>query len=73
MAIRQSTKTLPEMTKAIGAVLYQCSERSSEEMRHLYYPKDNDTWCKTQKDKLTGEKNTRKKCPFLKPLKKHFN
>ena len=66
MAIRQNTKTLPEMTNS-------CYERSSEEMRSLYYPKDNDTWCKTQKDKLTGEKNTRKKCPFLKPLKKYFN
>ena len=36
MAIRQNTKTVPEMRKAIGAVLYHCSENSSEETRHLY-------------------------------------
>ena len=57
------------MTKAIGAVLYQCSERSSEEMRHLYYPKDNDTWCKRQKDKLTGEKKYQEKVPIPKAIK----
>ena len=35
MAIRQNTKTVPEMRKAIGAVLYHCSESSPEETRHL--------------------------------------
>ena len=38
---RQNTKTVPEMRKAIGAVLYHCFESSSEETRHLYCPKDN--------------------------------
>ena len=38
---RQNTKTVPEMRKAIGAVLYHCFESSSEEMRHLYCLKDN--------------------------------
>ena len=73
MAIRQNTKTVPEMRKAIGAVLYHSSDSSSEERRHLYCPKDNDTWYKWQKDKLTGEnKNIRKKYLFLKQIKKHF-
>ena len=55
MAIRQNTKTVPEMTKTIGAVLYHCFESSSEETCHLYCPKDTYTWCKhnhkKQKDK----------------------
>ena len=55
MAIRKSTKTVPEMRTAIGVGLYHCSESSSEETRHLYCPKDKDTWCKWQKDKLAGE------------------
>ena len=45
MAIRQNTKTVPEMRKAIGAVLYHCSESASEEIHYLYCPKDKDTWC----------------------------
>ena len=43
MVIRQNTKTVPEMRKTIGAVLYHCSESSSE-TQHYYFPKDNDTW-----------------------------
>ena len=48
MAIEQ--KTVPEMRKAIGAVLYHYSESSSEETRPLYCSKDKDIWCKWQKD-----------------------
>ena len=65
MAIRQNTKTLPEMTNS-------CYERSFEEMRSLYYPKDNDTWCKRQKDKLTREKKYQEKVPIPKAIKETF-
>ena len=61
MAIRKSTKTVPEMRTAIGVGLYHCSESSSEETRHLYCPKDKDTWCKWQKDKLAGENKYKEK------------
>ena len=44
MAIRQNTKTIPEMGKAIGAVLYHRSESSSEETHHFYCLKDKDTF-----------------------------
>ena len=54
---------------AIGAVLYHCSESSSEETRHLYYPKDKDTWCKWQKDKLTGENKYKEKVSIPKAIK----
>ena len=61
MAIRQNTKTVPEMRKAIGAVLYHCSESASEEIHYLYCPKNKDTWCNQQKDKLTGENKYKEK------------
>ena len=47
MAFRQNTKVVAEMRKGIHAVLYHCSESSSEEMHHLYCPKDNNTKKKT--------------------------
>ena len=68
MAIRQNTKTVPEMRQAIGAVIYHCSESSSEETRHLYCPKDNDTWCRWQKDKLTGEGKHKEKVSIPKAI-----
>ena len=72
MAIRQNTKTVPEMRKAIGAVLYHSSDSSSEERRHLHCPKDNDTWYKWQKDTLTGENKYKEKVPIPKANKETF-
>ena len=69
MAIRQNAKTVPEMRKAIGAVLCHCSESSSEETHHLYCPKDKDTWCKWQNVKLTGENKYNEKLPIPKVIK----
>ena len=72
MGIRQNTKTVPGMRKAIGAVLYHCSESSSEETRHLYCPKDKDTWYKWQKDKLTGENEYKEKVSIPKAIKERL-
>ena len=36
LAIRQNTDSLPKMRKAVGAVLYHCSEASSAETRHMF-------------------------------------
>ena len=69
MAIRKNTKTVSEMRKAIGAVLYDCSKSSSKESRHLYCPKDKNTWCKWQKDKLTGENRYKEKVSIPKAIK----
>ena len=69
MAIRQNTKTVPEMRKAVSAVLYHCSESSSEETRRLYCPKDKATWCKWQNDKLTGENKYKEKVSIPKAIK----
>ena len=42
------------MKKVIGAVLVHYSENESGELRHLYYPTNENTWCKWQHDRLTG-------------------
>ncbi|XP_065680580.1 uncharacterized protein LOC136094527 [Hydra vulgaris] len=52
MAIRQN-KELPLMRRAVGAVLYHCSDINSES-RHLFCPRTTKSWCKWQKDKLEG-------------------
>ena len=45
LAIRQNTDSLPKMRKAVGAVLYHCSEASSAETRHMFCDVDSQ-WCK---------------------------
>ena len=44
-AIRQNIGSLLSMRKAVGAVLYHCSEASSAESRHQFCDKDSN-WCK---------------------------
>ena len=44
-------------------------ESSSEETCHLYCPKDKNTWCKWQKDKLTGENRYKEKVSIPKGIK----
>ena len=52
MAIRQNTHSLYSMKKAVGAVLYHCSDISDEEERHKFCPRESETWCKWQADKI---------------------
>ena len=42
------------MQKAIGAVVYHCSEANDPDARHMFCDKRQDTWCKYQKAKLEG-------------------
>ena len=52
MAIRQSTgKTVYEMKKAIGAVLFQCSAASNLEEKYQMRPREAYSWCEYQADK----------------------
>ena len=52
MAIGQSTgKTVYEMKKAIGAVLFQCSAASNLEEKHQMRPREAYSWCEYQADK----------------------
>ena len=52
IAIRQSAgKTVFEMKKAIGAVLFHCFEASDLDLKHQMCPREADSWCKYQADK----------------------
>ena len=49
------------MKKAVGEILWHCTDFDSEEFRHRFCPLTPDSWCKFQKDKITGKtthKNT---------------
>jgi len=55
MAIRHNTGNLPAMRKAIGAVLYHCSDIKDETVRHQFCPKSDNSWCKWRSDKIKGK------------------
>ena len=56
MAIRQNMGDLQGMRKAVGAVLYHCSDIKDEETRHQFCPTGEKSWCKWQSDKFTGKR-----------------
>ena len=58
MAIRNNkNKILPEMKIAIVAVLHHCTQKDGVDIdeRHQYCPRNDSSWCKYQKCKVTGE------------------
>ena len=55
IAIRsKSNKSVEETRKAVGAVLFHCSEAASIDSRHQFCPKSSSSWCKFQVDKVTN-------------------
>ena len=65
IAVRQcSGKSVYEMKKAIGAVLFHCSEAKSLENRHMMCPQTSESWFKYQADKI-NHTNTYKHKPGL--------
>ena len=52
IAIRANWHSVTGMQKAIGAVVYHCSEANDPDARHMFCDKRQDTWCKYQKAKL---------------------
>ena len=65
IAIRQCCgKSVYEIKKAIGAVLFHCSEASSSDVRHAMCPRTFNTWCKYQADKI-NKTNVYKEKPGL--------
>ena len=54
VAIRQNSRNLLEMKKAIGAVVYHCNEASNAEARHMFCSKEPNTWCKYEAAKIHG-------------------
>ena len=55
MAIRQNTHGLYAMKKAVAAVVHQSTSHSNQETCHRFCPRTEDSWCKFQRDKFTGE------------------
>ena len=53
MAIRQNDKLYP-MKKAVLAVLWHCCEGDAA-THHQFCPRTNTSWCKWQRDKITGQ------------------
>ena len=67
IAVRQSTgSTVYQLKKAIGAVLFHCSEAKDVESRHQRCPRTADSWCKYQADKInsTSTYNRKGGLPF---------
>jgi len=53
LAIRQNTgNTVYQLKKAIGAVLFHCSEAPDSDTRHQMCPRTADSWCKYHASKL---------------------
>ena len=57
--MRQNCQTgdINVMRKAVGAVLYHCSEANDPESQHQFCPQGNKSWCKYQAD-IANETNT---------------
>ena len=55
MAKRQNVGDLTGMKKGVGALLYHYSTSNDPDIRHIYCPRTEDSWCKYQSDKITGK------------------
>ena len=53
MAIRDNLTDLYQMKKAVVAILWHCTDFSED--RHRFCPLGKNSWCKFQKDKVTGK------------------
>ena len=56
LAIRQSKGNQYAMRRSIAALIHHCSENPCDEKRHLFCPKNADSWCKYQADKINRKK-----------------
>lgn len=53
-AIRSHSHDLDGMQTAVKAILYHSVANEDREEQHQYCPKDKDSWCKYQKDRVNG-------------------
>ena len=58
------------MRKAVGAVLYHCSDANNLECRHQFCPSSATSWCKYKVDQVTGTSNCVEKPGLPIPLGK---
>ena len=56
LAIRRNTDSLYVMKKAVGSILWHCTDYKDGTFRHRSCPRTKDSWCKWQADKLNGTK-----------------
>ena len=61
LAIRNNCNNIYAMKKAIGAILYHCTNFTNREQRHAMCPRDENTWCKWHSAKLKGENPPKEK------------
>ena len=61
MAIRQNVNNVYKMKKCIWAVLFHNADIAGESVRHQFCPREIDSWCLWQSDKLTGKSTYKKK------------
>ena len=55
IAIRSNANTsVSDMRKAVGAVLYHCSDANNLESRHQFCPLSATSWCKYKMDQMNG-------------------
>ena len=55
IAIRATCQTsVQEMRKAVGAVLFHCSEAVDSASKHQFCPRSSTSWCKYQVDQVKG-------------------
>ena len=60
LAIRQNLNDKYEIKKAIGAILFLCTDITDTESRHHFRPPGEDSWWKYKKDIVTGKSTYRK-------------
>ena len=71
IAIRATCKTsVPPMRKAVGAVLFHCSEAVESDSRHQFCPKSPTSWCKYQVDQANSTSDYIEKPGLPIPLRK---
>ena len=68
MAIRQNSGQLYAMEKAIGAVLFHCSDLDESD-RHKFCPQTMNSWCKWQNDKINNSKSYKAKINLPQAIK----
>lgn len=56
MAIRQNVGQLYQMKKAIAAILWHSTNFTDEAFRHRFCPRDENSWCKWQRDQISGKR-----------------
>ena len=60
IAIRGNVGNLYQIKKAVGAILWHCTNYDDDDKRYQYCPRDATSWCKYQKDKVAGTQTYKK-------------